>query len=160
MVAESKGIPGSIEMMKYSPNGRFIALAGQEGTIYFIDSLTGDTVHFVRAHTDPIRSIGWSLDGTRFVSNSAARELKIWDLATSDELVVFGPRSRFGEVADWTPNGRQLVTATRQGTVTFWGSSDMDVPLEPPASLESGILARFLSESDSMKSEESLIQSR
>ena len=60
-----KSDTGSISTALYSPDGKFVATAGDGPTARVWDSSTGKKVADLQGHTGAITAVAFSLDGTR-----------------------------------------------------------------------------------------------
>src|SRR5262249_43619159 len=72
----------------FSPAGRRLASADEEGVIKFWDAGTGAELLRFRGHTDQVRSVAFSPDGRRLASGSNDRTAKVWDAATGEEKLT------------------------------------------------------------------------
>src|SRR5262245_12881139 len=87
----------------FSPDGTWIASAGEDGAVKIWDARTGEVVRPLTGHEDQARCVAFSLDGTRIASASSDRTVRIWEVRTGQSLppraghdqgdtgVAFGP---------------------------------------------------------------------
>ncbi len=63
----------------FSPDGKRIVSASDDGTLKVWDSDTGSETFTLRGHTAGVGSVAFSPDGKHIVSGSQDRTLKVWD---------------------------------------------------------------------------------
>ncbi|MFW6641207.1 eIF2A-related protein [Nocardiopsis algeriensis] len=70
-------------------------------------------------HTDTVRNLAWSPDGTRIATASRDGSARLWD---SRGGLLRELRGHMGmvEMASWSPDSRRLATASRDNTVRVW----------------------------------------
>ncbi|NYH55756.1 energy-coupling factor transporter ATP-binding protein EcfA2 [Nocardiopsis arvandica] len=70
-------------------------------------------------HTDTVRNLAWSPDGTRIATASRDGTARLWDTRGG---LLRELRSHMGmvEMAAWSPDSRRLATASRDHTVRVW----------------------------------------
>src|SRR5271157_4555945 len=73
-------------------------------------------------HRGVVTSVGWSPDGRRLATASAAQTVKVWDAATGKELLTLSDVSGVTSVA-WSPDGRRLATASYDQTAKVWDAA-------------------------------------
>lgn len=75
----------------------------------------------IRGHSDGVSSVAFSPDGTRIVSGSLDCSVRIWDVASGEEVCppLLGHNLSVTSVA-YSPDGRQIVSASFDGTVGVW----------------------------------------
>ena len=71
-------------------------------------------------HSDIINSCAISPDGTRIVSASSDRTLKIWDMADGKELLTLRGHIDSVETCAFAPDGSHIVSGARDGEVKIW----------------------------------------
>jgi WD40 repeat protein len=94
-------------------------------TVKIWDFQAGQEVLTLRDHRGHVRSLTFSADGTRLVSASRDRTVRIWDATplageTGQELLTLTGHS--GPVCSvaFSPDGQWLASAGRDGTVLVW----------------------------------------
>jgi WD40 repeat protein len=105
-----------------SPDGKWLASAGGDGTVKVWNIRTAKVVQEFRAHDKTACSVAFHPDG-RHVASTGADGLKVWDLATRQE-VFRGPCDASRKIGAaytvaFSPDGRQLA-AGNEGAVRVW----------------------------------------
>ncbi|HVK37362.1 MAG TPA: VWA domain-containing protein [Candidatus Kapabacteria bacterium] len=112
---------GKVHHIVYSHDGTLLATAGRDPgvpwstfPIKLWDPRTGELVRTLDGHPTDIFGISFSPDDRMLVSASADRTATLWDVTTGariaaiDSITEPDPRPVFD--ADFTPDGRQLIT--------------------------------------------------
>ena len=71
-------------------------------------------------HTDWVKACAFSLDGSRIVSASEDRALKLWDAQTGAELATLAGHSGKVGACAFSPDGRRIVSASEDETLKLW----------------------------------------
>jgi WD40 repeat protein len=71
-------------------------------------------------HSERIRNIAVSQDGTRIASAGGDNTVKIWDTKTGENLLTLTGHTGYAEAVQFSPDGRHVVTASRDRTIKFW----------------------------------------
>lgn len=66
--------------LAWSPDGRLLATADDDGTICLLDTATNEERGQLRGHQAPLRALVFSPDGKRLLSASADRTALVWDV--------------------------------------------------------------------------------
>jgi WD40 repeat protein len=105
-----------IEVVAWSPNGKYIASAGRGGGTQVWDATTGTTIF---ASGKDAQTLAWSPDGKRIVSGSIfSNGVQVWDATTGKSVTTYTGDSQVGYVA-WSPDGKRLALGW-QGSVQIW----------------------------------------
>jgi WD40 repeat protein len=74
----------------------------------------------LKGHTAPVNSVIFSPDGKQLASASADRTIRLWDVASGEEMnVLRGHDDAVNSVA-FSSNGGQLVSASADQTIKLW----------------------------------------
>lgn len=74
--------------------------------------------------TEWIRSIAWSLDGSRLASSSAHASIRVWNTKTW-EFITSERQKGWVEAVAWSPDGSQIASGSYDRTVRVWDSRTM-----------------------------------
>jgi len=89
VTAESSGQISAVELkdwvdiLKYSPDGKYLAIGCHDRNIYVADPHSGTIVHTLSGHTSNIRCLDWSISQQQqyyLQSNSSNAELLYWSI--------------------------------------------------------------------------------
>ena len=76
-----------------------------------------------RGHTDHVNSASFSHDGSRIVSASSDKTVRVWDASTGAELLKLEGHTDLVCSASFSPDGNRIVSASYDGTVRVWDAS-------------------------------------
>lgn len=70
----------------FSPDGRFIAAAGNNRMVEIIDAQTGQLVSCLKGHTNPITAASWSSNGSTLFTHERGGLIRAWDWLKGSKL--------------------------------------------------------------------------
>jgi WD40 repeat protein len=111
-----------VNMARFSPDGRLVATASDDGTARVWDVATGDPIvdPLEHEHTDRVHSISFSPDSNRVVTASDDRTAKIWIARTGQWVNEALSHSDDVTFADFSGDGMRVGTACADGTARVW----------------------------------------
>ncbi|MEM7531500.1 MAG: WD40 repeat domain-containing protein [Chloroflexota bacterium] len=120
-----------VEIVEYSPDGRFFATASGDGTAKIFDSETLALVHTV-THTKRVDDVAFSPDSNYLVTASYDGSAVLVSLANGFERKHFSSASEQGEMysATFTPNGDAIVTVSEDNIIRVWDIKTQSVASE------------------------------
>ena len=89
-----------------------------------LPSLKPETLSLLRTltgHISGISSVAYSPDGQTLASGSADCTIKLWKLASGQEVGILTGHSRIVDSVDFSPDGQTFASGSRDGTIKIWG---------------------------------------
>ncbi len=150
--------PRPFDSVSISPNGKFVAFAGQSGDLKLLEVAGGKTL--LSKKLDGAAHVGFSPDGESLATVTQAKTVQIWDVITGEEQSKFlGATVPLRAVA-FSPDGKKLVAgggdqqrpnpngiipkdAPSTGTVFVWNvvTHRLIQKLEPEGSILNSLIA-------------------
>ncbi len=75
-------------------------------------------------HTDSLLSCAINSDGTRIVSSSKDKTLKVWGLATGQTLLTLKGHTGTVNACSFNPDGCWIISASEDRTIKIWDASN------------------------------------
>ena len=117
------GHNASVNVVAYSPDGRRIVTASQDGTSKIWD-VTSNEMLLLSGHTDSIIDADFSPDGVHIATASADGTAKIWDANSGQELQTINGHTQAVNCVAYSPDGKSLATAGDDKILINPGSTD------------------------------------
>lgn len=93
-----------------------ILVSGEKGLLSIHDASTGSLLSKMEGHTDIIREIRVTLDGTKVATYSEDETLKMWDVEAAKEI-PFDPGNDLPTAADFSPDGKEFWIGYETGSM-------------------------------------------
>lgn len=107
-----------------SPDGALIAAAARN-KLYLLDK-SWNTVAMLSGHDDHIYALAFSPDGTRLISGSRDRTLRVWNIQRRAPIVtLLGHTDEIFAVA-FSPDGKRIVSGGRDRVIRIWDAERFD----------------------------------
>jgi RNA polymerase sigma factor (sigma-70 family) len=119
-IARAEGLAtGAAEGVALSPDGKWSAAAGKDGTVVIRDLRSGREVRRWATDQGPVRDLAFSPDGT-LLASGADESVRVWDVATGTErLPTEGHLGPVTAVAV-SPDGKRVASGSADRTVRLW----------------------------------------
>ncbi len=110
---------GKIHQIIYSPDDTMLAVATGIG-IWLYDAQTGDEIDLLVGHTEPVRAVAFTRDGTKLASGSEDETIRLWDVPNRSHLrTLTGHTSTIRSLA-FSPDGNTLVSGSSDRSARLW----------------------------------------
>jgi WD40 repeat protein len=104
---------------QYSPDGRLLATAGQDGGVILWDPNTGERKHSLTGHLGPANAVCFSAHARGLLLLSAGEDelVRVWDCATGKQLRAVKDA---GGLLTASRDGRRVAVVGRNAVVAVW----------------------------------------
>lgn len=122
-----------IRSIAWSPNGEYIASAGEDCIVRVWQPGAGGSTRFrYTNHSEWVYAVTWSPDGRRIASASGDHTVQVWDPAASQswfknfalhmglQAVVYRGHTSAVHGVTWSPDGQYIASAGNDNTVQVW----------------------------------------
>jgi WD40 repeat protein len=75
------GLPDDVSTLAYSPDGKTLAIACEDGTVKLWDSATGKELGTLKGHTGSVECLAFSPDGKTLAAPGEDNTILLWDVA-------------------------------------------------------------------------------
>ena len=97
-----------------------IAVGTESGEIMILSRTTGSQMAMLFGHTDYVRALASSSDGTLLVSGSDDRKIKLWDMQTGGAIETFYGHTNWILSVSISAHCATIASGSRDGTLCLW----------------------------------------
>ena len=119
---------GSVQTLRFSPDGKRLATASREGVVVIWDVASGTHLGESLVHPGPVSAVVFSTDGRRIATGCDDGAVRLWDGMSGEPL---GPALDLGAaVLDLQPRGQGFLVVSASAVVRIEGDRPATDP--PP----------------------------
>lgn len=117
------GFPSRLTSLAYSPDGRWLALAGNETTVHVFDAATWQEARKLDGHTLGVTDLAFSPDGQSLASSSHDATVKLWALDSAQAVHTLGGHDSGVNSLAFSPDGQHVAGGSGNGCIIVWNTS-------------------------------------
>ncbi len=122
---DADGAGGPVHLAVFSPDGRRIATACEDGRIRFWETASGKAEGVIQLD-GPALAVAYSADGRRMIAGSANGKAMIFDVASRRPLVRYLGHTAAIHCVALSPDGRRALTGSSDRLAKLWDTDIQD----------------------------------
>jgi WD40 repeat protein len=99
----------SIHRIAFSPDGKFVVIGGNDRLVLVVNAEDGSIRYALANHRAPIRTMDFSPDSRLLATAAGDGAIKLWHMATGQELMEFSNPGQDVQHIQFAEDGRHLI---------------------------------------------------
>lgn len=124
VICSYRGTYQHVRTLSWSPDGRYIASAGDSNAVEISSARSGEQVRIFAGHAGSIRSVAWSPDGKCIASASEDRRVHIWEVKTGRILLTYTEHTHYVDSISWSPDSQRIASVSIDKTARVWDAAN------------------------------------
>jgi hypothetical protein len=118
-----RGHQGAVLVSRFSPNGRLILTASEDGTARLWMVATSKNLATLKGHRRAVTCAAWSADGNTIATGSDDRTVRLWHVSGVPLQVLRGHKKGVTSVT-FSPDGKRVLSTSMDRTARLWRRHD------------------------------------
>ena len=115
--------------VSWSPDGKYIASGGTDGTVQVWNAFDGDPIYTYHGHFDSqtdwwlcvVETVAWSPDGKYIASGGRDKTVQVWNAFDGDRIYTYHGHTSTVDTVAWSPDSKRLAFA--DSNVHMWDAT-------------------------------------
>jgi WD40 repeat protein/ABC-type branched-subunit amino acid transport system substrate-binding protein/DNA-binding SARP family transcriptional activator len=122
---------GRVLAVAFSPDGKRLVTANEDGTASVVDLTTGQLRMVLRGHAAAVNAVAFSPNGNLIATAGDDHTARVWDATSGQQLNILAGHAQEVKRLAFSPDAARLATASTDGTIRLWqlssGTTVLDV---------------------------------
>jgi WD40 repeat protein len=114
------GHTDTVNCVEFSPDGRSIATASNDGTARLWEAATGRPVHVLTGHESWVPAVAFAPDGRTLATGGYDRTVRLWDVASGKLRETWRGHTGGVRTVAFAPDGKTLASGAADHEVRVW----------------------------------------
>ncbi len=116
--------PEAVQSLAYSRDGKWIALAREDGRISIRNAADGKVARELDAFSDVAACVAFSPDSQRIAAGSFDKSIKVWNVATGELVTELAGHTNWVFSVAFSPDGTKLASGGYDKSIKVWNIAE------------------------------------